>query len=153
MGAGGVEGGIIGEAFDAEIDAVVMVFAVAVFFAVGLVMFVFEGNEVGEGEAVVGGDEIDGVQRAVVFAVVEVGAASEAGGEVADRVTAVPEAADVVAEFPVPVGKAFAGEVADLIAAAVPGFGDELGVFECRFFFQCLEKRRVFENFAVFAAA
>jgi len=60
--AAGVDVRIIRRAFDAEVDAVVVVFAVAVFFAVGFVVFVFVRNEVGEGKAVVGGNEVDGAK-------------------------------------------------------------------------------------------
>ncbi len=63
---------------------------------------------------------------------VEIGGAGEAVGEVGEgALVALPEAADGVAVFAVPLGPDD-GEVADLIAAVadVPGLGDELDVGE-----------------------
>ena len=89
------------------------------------------GGEVGEGEAVVGGDEVDGAGGGRR---VDVGGAGEGGGEVAEHVgVAAPEAAGAVAEAVVPLEPG-GGEVAELVAAGadVPGLGDEDAVGEER---------------------
>ena len=62
--AEGEDGRVVGRAFDAAVPGEVLVGAVAVVFAVGLVVLVVVADEVVEGEAVVAGDEVDGVQGA-----------------------------------------------------------------------------------------
>ena len=65
---------LIGLALDAEVHALVVVVAVAVVLAVGLVVLRLVADEVVEGEAVVGGDEVDAGVRPAPGAGVQVGA-------------------------------------------------------------------------------
>ena len=97
--------------------------AVAILLAVGGVVPVATGDEVGEGEAVVGGDEADRSRRGWGE---DVGRAGEGGGDVAGHVgVAAPVAADAVAGAVVPLEPG-RREVAELVAAGadVPGLGD-----------------------------
>ena len=97
-------------------------------FAVGVVVLLVVGHQVGQGEAVVGGDEVDGRHGAAARVLVEVGGAGDAGGEFAQRGRlAAPEVADGVAVLAVPF-RPLRREVAHLVAAGpnVPGLGDEL---------------------------
>ena len=111
---------------------VVVVGAVAVVLAVGLVVLLVVADEIAEGEAVVRGDEVDAGVGLAAVVLVEVAGAGEAVGEVGELAgVALPEAADGVAVLAVPLGPED-GEVADLIAAFadVPGLGDEFDVGE-----------------------
>ena len=54
---------VVRRALDAAVPAAVVVAAVVVVLAVGLVVFVVVGDQVGQREAVMGGDEVDGVVR------------------------------------------------------------------------------------------
>ena len=76
---------VVGVAFDAVVPAVVVVVAVAVVFAVGLVVLAVVAHQVVEREAVVGGDEVDAVDRQLAVRLVEVGAAGDPGGDRADQ--------------------------------------------------------------------
>ena len=102
--------------------------AVAVLLAVGLVVLVVVGDEIGKCEPVVGGDEIDAGGRATTRRSVQVGAAGEAVGEVGERlVCASPVVAHAVAVPAVPL-RPQRREVADLVPALteVPRLGDQL---------------------------
>ncbi len=85
-------------------------------------------HHVGQGEAVVGGDEVDARLRAPPAGRVEVGRAGEASAEVGGLAgVAAPEAAHGIAEAVVPLRPA-AREAPGLIAALaeVPRLGDQL---------------------------
>jgi len=91
-------------------------------------VFVVVGNQIVEGEAVMGGDEIDAGRRLAVVDLIQVGAAGEALGEFPeDTIGPAPIIAHAVAVFAVPFRPA-GWELADLVAilADVPGLGDEL---------------------------
>ena len=62
----------------------IIVVAVAVFFAVRLVMLLVVADEIVEGEAVVRGDEIDARVGTAAAVLVEIGASRQAIGEFAD---------------------------------------------------------------------
>ena len=99
---------------------------VAVLVAVRLVVLAVVAHEVVEGEAVVGGHEVDAGVRPPPGAAVEVAAAGEAGGELGDGPPVPPpETAHRVAVAAVPLRPADR-EVADLVAplAQVPRLGD-----------------------------
>ena len=103
-----------------------MVFAVPVVFAVGFVVFVAVADEIAQGEAVVGGDEVDGACRAAPVVAVDVVAAAHALRQRAQpAVFPQPEAAHVVTEAAVPFGEA-RRILAEVVAAGadVPGFGN-----------------------------
>ena len=95
-------------------------------------MFVVVTDEIAQGEAIVGGDEVDaGVGLAAVGGV-EVGASREAVAQLGHLArVALPEAADGIAVLAVPFGPQH-GKVAHLVAAFadIPGLGDELHLRE-----------------------
>jgi hypothetical protein len=125
---------VVGRALDAEVDRQVVAVAVAIVLAVGLVVTLLVGGEVGEGEAVMGGDEVDARPGPASPLVVDVAGAGDAGRHVAQEpVLALPEAADRVAVLVVPLGPA-RREAADLVAARpdVPGLADELHLAQHR---------------------
>src|SRR5262249_59179592 len=97
-----------------------LVAAVAIVLPVRLVALLRVGDEVGEGEAVVGGDEVDARVRSAPALLVEIAGAGEAIGELGDLAgIALPVAADGVAVAPLsspPPG----GEVPHLVAALAP---------------------------------
>ena len=90
--------------FDATVPAVVVVGAILVVLAVGLVVFVVVGDEVTQREAVVGGDEVDAAGRPAPAEAIQVAAAAEPIGKLRNlaRVT-LPELAHVVAVLAVPL--------------------------------------------------
>ena len=125
---------VVGRALDAAVPGQVVVVAVAVVLAVGLVVLVVVGHQVGEREAVVGGDEVDAGVRPPPGAPVQVGRAGEAARELADlAAVALPVGAHAVAIAVVPLRPA-EREVAHLVAAVaeVPGLGDQLDAVEHR---------------------
>ncbi len=123
------DGGVVGGAFDAAVGAVVAAVAVAVVLAVRLVVLAGVADEVGESEAVVGGDEIDAAEGGALAPAVHVLAAAETLGETGGGAGAVrPETPHAVAVFAIELAPGF-GEGADLVAVHahdVPGLGDEL---------------------------
>jgi hypothetical protein len=101
------------------VPAPVVVGAVPVALAVGLVVLVVVGDEVVEREAVVTGHEVDALLRLPLLVAVEVGAAQETRGQSGDRARVCPqEAAHVVAKAPVPLLPGVADEAADLVTPA-----------------------------------
>src|SRR5947208_2533 len=99
----------MGQAFDAAVPGEVFVHAVAVVFAVGVVVLVVVGDEIPQREAVVAGDKVERVIGHSPRMFVKVGAAADASSESASHAEiAAPEAADVVAESAIPFGPAAA---------------------------------------------
>src|SRR5262249_24247565 len=81
-----------------------LVAAVAVVFSVRLVALLGVGDGIGEGEAVVGGDEVDARIGAAAALLLEVARTGEAVGELGDLAgIALPVAANGVAIAPVPL--------------------------------------------------
>ena len=130
LAAQGHDLGVVGLALDAAVPGPVVVGAVAVVLAVGLVVLVVVGDQVAQREAVVGGDEVDrGVRRAPVVGV-QVGGARQPGRHLADAAgLQPPEVAHRVAVAVVPLAPR-RREAADLVAvhAGVPRLGDQLHV-------------------------
>ncbi len=127
-----VDGWIVGGAFGAHVPALIVGGAVLVILSVGLVVFLVVADQVAEGEAVVGGDEVDAGVGLAAVVLVEVAGTGEAVGEIGELAgVALPELADGVAVLAVPLGPED-GEVADLVAAFadVPGLGDKFDVGE-----------------------
>ena len=75
----------VGRSLDAPVAAVVVVAPVAVVLAVGLVVLAVVADEVGQGEAVVAGDEVDAGVGAATARRVDVARAGEARGELGDH--------------------------------------------------------------------
>ena len=76
---------IVGRAFDAAVPRSVVVLAVLVVLAVGLVVLLVVGDQVAQREAVVRGDEVHARVRAPAVVLVEIGAAGQSTGELAER--------------------------------------------------------------------
>ena len=138
--------GVVGGAFGAGVPRPVVRFAVAVALAIGVVVLVVVGDQVLDREPVVRGDEVDRGHRSAAGVLVEVGRASDAGGEFAQRRRfATPEIPHGVAVFAVPF-RPLRREVAHLVAARadVPGLGDELHLAHDRVLLHELEERGEF---------
>ena len=125
-GAGALDVGIVGRAFGAAIPGMIVGGAVLVIFAVRLVVFLVVGDEVFEGEAVMGGDEIYAGPGRRPCLLKKSPEPHKPRRESGGGGVAFPVIADRVAEFVVPLGPA-GGKFANLIAAraAVPWFGDQ----------------------------
>src|SRR3954469_14863003 len=108
--------GVVGRPLDAVVPADVVVHPVPVALAVRVVVLPVVRDEVVEGEAVVGRDEVDAVRRAARLALIDVRAAGDSRGDRRDQpAVAAHELPDVVAESSVPLRPAGAGELADVI--------------------------------------
>jgi len=118
--------GIVGGAFHPPVAGQVVVGAVPVVLAVGLVVLLLVAHQIGQRETVVTGDEVDARPRAA--GVEQVAAAGPAGRQLGDgaRIPA-PEGPGGVPEAVVPFRPA-RGEAAESmpLGGEVPGFGDEL---------------------------
>src|SRR6185437_9580439 len=115
---------IVGWTLDAMVPAEVVVRAVAIVLAVGLVVLAVVGDEVVEREAIMDDDEVDALGRRL-GAREHVARAGHAGCDLAALAgIAAPETAGGVAEAVVPFGEG-RGELAEAIAAGahVPGLG------------------------------
>ncbi len=134
---------ILGRAFDAAIPAQVVVLAVLVVLAVGVVVLDVVADEVGHREAVVRGHEVDARVRPPAALLVQVAAARQPRRQLRHApIVSPPEAADGVAVLAVPL-RPLGGEVADLVAALaeVPGLGDELDLRQHRVLVNDVEER------------
>ena len=135
---------VVGGSLCAAIPTEVVVVAVAVVLAVGLVVFFVIADQIVQAEAVVGGDEVDAGVRPAAVVFVQVARSAQPGGEFRDGVpVAAPELADRVAVFAVPFGPEHR-KVADLVAAfaQVPRLGDQLDLREHRVLVNDVEERR-----------
>ncbi len=122
------DGGIVGRALGAAIPAEVVVAPVAVVLAVRLVVLAVVADQVGEGEPVVAGDEVDRLLRLAIGVRVQVRAADQplAHGPDAAGIAA-HEPTHVIPEAAVPLHPAVAHERADLVQpGGVPRLGDQL---------------------------
>ena len=121
---------IVGFTLDAAVPAQVIVDAVAVAFAVGLVVLVVIGDQVVEGEAIVAGYKVDAIDRQPSLVLIEIGTAGQAGSHGAHQSRiALDEAADIVAIAAVPLRPAIPWKMPDLIqSGGVPGLGDHFGI-------------------------
>src|SRR4029077_17967105 len=84
-GAQGQDGRFVGGAFDAAVPGPVVVAAIPVVLAVGLVVLVIAGDQVLQRGAVVCGDEVDRGHRAPAVLLVQVAGPGEPGGELGQR--------------------------------------------------------------------
>src|SRR4029077_12105318 len=119
----------IGGTLNAPVMAFVVFNAIAVIFTVWLVVLLVVGNKVVEREAIVTGDKIDAGLSFAFLVAINLGAAEQPIGKGRDRtVVTTKEAADIIAEAPIPFTPLVPDEATDLIQAGrIPGFGDELG--------------------------
>ena len=127
--AGGADRWVFAGAFGAVVPGKVGVGAVAVVLGVGLVVLVLVRNQIGQGEAVMRGDEVDAARRAP-FGGEDILGAGEPGGEFGQGSTiATPETSGGVAEPVVPFTP-MGREAAELVTAGanIPGFGDQLQI-------------------------
>jgi hypothetical protein len=142
--ARGDDRGIVRRSLDAVVPRVVDVAAVAVAFAVRLVVLGRVGDDIGEREAVVRGDEIDRSRGRPDAGCEDVGRAREARRQLADasRVAA-PEPARRVAIAVVPFTPS-GRERAETIAARpdIPRLGDELQLAQHGILLDGLEEGR-----------
>lgn len=124
-GAGRFDMTIVGWAFDAVVITRVVMAAVLVVLAVGLVVFGVIADQVVHGKAVMGGDKIDAIVGRAAIGIVQVGAAGQAGRQRAGQAgVAPPKTAKVVAILVVPLGPAPARKPPHLVAPHVPRLGN-----------------------------
>ena len=112
----------------------IVVVAVVVVLAVGFVVFLVVADEIVQGEAIVRGDEIDARIRAAAAVLIQIGAAREPIGDLADAAfVAFPKTAHFVAIFAVPFRPEHR-KIADLITAFahVPRLCDQFHLREHR---------------------
>src|SRR6185436_13280265 len=143
---------IVGRAFDAAVPAAIVGFAVAVVFAVGLVVLFVVADEVVQRESVVRGDEIDACRRAP--ALEQVARSRQPRRQLADDAAVpLPVRAYGVAILAVPFRPA-RGEISDLIAVLteVPRLGDQLDVRELRILADAMKKTALLIDQAIGAA-
>ena len=104
MQAQGKDGRIHGFSLMAMVPAVVVIAAVAVLLAIGLVVLVVITQQIPEGKAVVAGDEVDTLLRIAHAGLVDIRAADQATGQTRDHaIVPLDQAADIVAELAVPL--------------------------------------------------
>src|SRR3984957_14279151 len=126
---------IVGWSLDAPIRRIVLPLAVAIPFAVGLIVAICVAHNVGERKAVMRGGIVDRSPGSARAAIEQIARAGKACGEFAAHpVVTAPMSPDPIAETVVPFGKA-RRVVAELIAARsdVPGLGDQFRAREYRF--------------------
>ena len=114
-------------------------------------MFAVVADQIGQGEAVVAGDEVDARLGFALLVAVDVGAADQPLAD-AGRQTpiALDEPAHVVAEAAVPLLPVVTDEAAHLIeAGGIPGLGDQLGAGQHRIGVDVPEDRREGRGLAV----
>src|SRR5699024_8934899 len=75
---------IVRVALGAGVPGAVVALPVLAALAVGLVVAVVVGDQIGQGEPVVGGHEVDRGDRGAPGVLVQVGGAGQAGGELSD---------------------------------------------------------------------
>src|SRR4029453_17686583 len=117
------------------------------------VLFGGMAPQVGEGEAVVAGGEVDGAGGGPAGRLVDVGAPAEAGRErTREAGIAAPETPDVVAIAIVPFRPARRKGAEAVPVGGVPRLGDQLDVAEEGILRDSLEQRRAAEQLARGAA-
>ena len=141
-GAQAEDGRVIRRALHPGVPGAVLRLPVFALFAVRVIVLLVVRHEVGQGEAVMRGHEVDGCHGASPIALVEVCRTGEARRELAEGggFTA-PEIANGVAILAVPL-RPLRREVAHLVAAGahIPGLGDELHLRDDRVLLHELEE-------------
>ena len=120
--------GIVGRAFMAAIVAVVVVGAVAIVLAVGLIVLLVVAEEIGQRETVMDGDVVDAGARLAPVMVEQIGGGGHAARHFADQAAFAAPVAPHGAAIAVVPFRPLRGKCADLVAAhaEIPGLGDEL---------------------------
>ncbi len=147
-----VDQGVVGGSLDAVVPGPVVIRAVQPALAVRVVVLAVVGRQVGQGEAVMGRDEVERRDGPAVEAAEQVLGTGEPGGEVAHAVArlardrsrqiAEPERPHGVPEAVVPLGQGWRelpGPPA--VHPEVPGLGDQLDARQDRVRPQCDEER------------
>ena len=76
--------GVVGRALDAVVPRLIVVRAVPVVLAVGLVVLLVVADQIVQGEAVMGGDEVDAGVGPAAVALIEIARSRQAVGELGD---------------------------------------------------------------------
>src|ERR1700692_940428 len=123
--------GIVGWALGSAVPRAVVVGAVAIVLGVGLVVLAVVGDQIGQREAVVHGNEVDrrGGPASFLGAVVDGRRTAQAGSEIPQPpVVTAPPVAHGVAEASVPFAppRREATDVVTVVTADIPRLGDEL---------------------------
>src|SRR5690606_12618873 len=145
---------VLGRSFGTPVVAEVVVMAVAVFFAICLVVLAVVAYDIHQREAVMRGDEVDARPRPATTPVKNIARGRKPGREALHAaVIALPEGADGVAILIVPLGPA-GRMVAKLIAIRpdIPGLGDQLHLGEDRVLPHSLEEHGVVVEFRAVTA-
>ena len=140
-----------GWSFHPAVPALVVIVAVPVVLPVAQVVLLIVADQIGQGEPIVAGDEVDRIAGAAVMVLVKIGAAGKTGGQGRHHPgSTAHEGANIVAKASVPLCPAvMAGKVADLIkAGSVPGLGDNFDIGEHRVFGDHLHYRRIGQHLA-----
>src|SRR5690606_23872903 len=122
------DAGVVGGTFGTVVPGMVVVAAVAVVLAIGLVVLVVVGNQVLKREAIVRADEIDAGPGSPVAPVEQLRGGAKPRGQVTTLAEVpAPEGPHGIAEAVVPFGPA-GREIAKLVTARphVPRLGDQL---------------------------
>src|SRR5580658_222460 len=111
----------------------VVVCAIAVIFAIRLVVLLVVGHEIVEREAVMTGDKIHVFLSVALLRTVDLGAADQSVSQERNRAVVAPEkAAHIVTKTPVPLSPLVSEEVTHLVQTRrIPGLGDELRASKC----------------------
>ena len=124
----------------------IVVAAIVVVFAIGLVVFAVVGDKIVKREAIMAGDEINRSCRASLVPGVEVRRALNANGESACLpCITFQKLADVITIFSIPLGPSAVGrERAHLVeTASVPCLGDQLAFRQDGIVGETFEQRRI----------
>ena len=118
---------IVGRSLCAVVVGAVVLRAVGIALIICFVVLVVVRDEVGECEAVMCGDEVDGCHRTTPTVMEQVGRSGQAGAEFTDTCGAAPEVAQAASISVIPLAPR-RWVVTHLIPAVakVPRFGDEL---------------------------
>ena len=123
----------------------IVIRAVAIVLAIGLVVFLVVGKQVGEREAVMDGDVVDASARRAIVMVEKVGRSGHAATRVADQFpVASPIAAQGAAKAVIPL-RPMRRKTADLIAAGPTSQGSATSLTRARTgsWRDCIEERSV----------
>src|SRR5262245_33699396 len=126
----------------AAIVALVVVGAVAIVLAIGEIVLLVIGKQVGERETVMHGDVVDGSTGGAALMTEEVGGRRHPAGDFTDQTAfAAPVTPQRAAVAVVPF-RPLRGKLADLVAAEadIPGLGDELDLRQHRILADCGEE-------------
>ena len=134
--------GIVGRAFRAAVPRIIIIVAVAVLFAIRVVVLVIVADQIVQRKTVVRGNEVDAGVGPTAAMLIQIRTAREAIGNFADLAfIAFPKTPDLISILPVPL-RPEDRKIAHLIAAVpnVPRLRDQLGLGEHRVLVNDFEK-------------